>query len=175
MKKVMFGLCTLMMCFFIAACGGNNGGKEENDEKEVKELKELIKELENAKDWDVAKFEKFYFELVDNNIEFLKTSPTAEELDVFNDQIDELEEAFDNLSEKDKETKMEAIEKLNKNDKFQKKAIKMHELLEKANNKAYGPADWDSADLEPVKEMSDSLAKDYYDYDYEEYPDSLSY
>lgn len=175
MKKVMFGLCTLMMCFFIAACGGNSnkGENDENDEEDSKDLKALTEELENAKDWDADKFEEFYMELMDACIDYLENKLEDEDFNDINKPFLEIDKGIDKLSDNDKKTLNEVLIKLDNDKNYQNKVKEFSELLEKVTKKSLG-----YEDVKPVdEEMNDSLRDVYDDYndEYPEYPDSLSY
>ena len=163
MKKVMFGLCALMMCFFIAACGGNND-KEKGDNDE-KDLKALIDELKNAKDWDEDRFVEFFNDFLDAEQCFLETNPSAEEISEFNKLTIELGDILSDLEGEQQEAMNKAESILRDDRDFQNKQGKIIKLWEETMKKV------GSIESEPVEEeMNDSLRNVYDDY-YDEYDD----
>ena len=163
----MFGLCALMMCFFIAACGGKGGDndKEKEEKADGKDLKSIVAELKNANDWDAAKFESFFKNLVKAEIDFLKGDPSADELKEYDELGNDFMSYMNNLSGDVKDECQKAIMNLSKDDKF----LELNEELEKLESEVRAKIDGETTATPVEEEVTDSTY-------YEEYPlDSLDY
>ena len=158
MRKVMFGLCTLMICFFVAACGGNSSkaDNDENEEKECKDTKTLIKELKNAKNWDEARFVEFFYDILDANKSFLETNPSAEEINDFYNLAQELINALIDLGDEHKEALNKALDTISKDEDYQKKGKEIGALWEEVSKKM-SSAEYDLGDKNDVTQILSQL------------------
>ena len=75
MKKLVFGLCALFMCFMFASCGGSPTDK----------IKSLTKEIEkNGNDWtDPDQWDEVIKEGFNCIIEFVESDPSDKEFEEF--------------------------------------------------------------------------------------------
>ena len=112
MKKVIFGLCALMMCFFMTSCSTDY----------VQKVKDIAADIEkNGNDWDAEKWESVMEEAVQNEIAFYKSGPSKEAIDEY--EKVQFEEALGKLND---EAKVKAAAA----------ALKMYGKYEKEINEA---------------------------------------
>lgn len=167
----MFGLCALMMCFFVAACGGKGGDSDkEKDEKDGQNLKSMVAELKNANDWDAAKFESFFKEVTQAEIDFLKDNPSEKELNEYDELADEFEKYIQSLDSDARKAFEIAVSHLIDDEKFIELNKELKDIESEVRSKFEGKIE------KPLEEIRDTTSEDYDYYDeYPEYPDSLSY
>lgn len=138
MKKVMYGLCALMMCAMFAACGSKDGkdkDAKDGDEKGGNKIEALTEDLKNAKDWDSDQFQKFFNDYLDAQIEFLMAEPTEEGYKEFEKINDDFEKAMNDLDEDTQKTFGMAVLGMMTDEKFEKKVKEMEKLAKKWEEK----------------------------------------
>ena len=95
MKKVLFGLCALMMCCFMTSCSTDY----------VAKAKDIVAEIEkNGNDWDADKWESTMEDAIKNEIAFYKSEPSKEAIDEY-EKI-KIEDALGKLND---DAKMKAL------------------------------------------------------------------
>ena len=120
MKKVLFGLCALMVCCFMSSCSTDYVGK----------AKDFVAEIEkNGNDWDADKWESVMNDMFDLTLDFYKSSPTKEQYEEFS-KI-KLEDALGKLKEDAQMKAFAALMKIASSDKY-KEIEKAEADLEKS-------------------------------------------
>ena len=129
MKKLLFGLSAILLCFMMASCN--------NDP--ISKLKSISKDIEkNGNDWtDAEKWDEVMTEAFNTIIEFADSDPSKEELEEFSETIEELETAIDEIDDKKAKKALDkAKDKFDKDlFKEERKAIKKLKKLSKKYDK----------------------------------------
>lgn len=145
MKKVMLGLCALVMCFFMAACGGEKSGAEK--------MEALIEDLQqNGKGWTAEQWETFLTDMYKTQIEVVKGIQDENGYKEYVALGEKVEAALNSIEAEADETALStAFMKLMTNEEFMK-GIEEAENLEAELEAKYAPKE-----AEPEEEVSDSL------------------
>lgn len=122
MKKLVFGVCALFICFMMASCAGSP----------ISKLKSITEDIEkNGNDWtDVEKWDEVLTEAANCVIAFAESDPSKEEIEEFVDVNDDLDSATRDI---DDEKAEKALHKAQ--DKFEKNHKDLYKDLEKALKK----------------------------------------
>ena len=147
MKKVMLGLCALVMCFFMAACSGEKSG--------AAKMEALVEELQNSKDWDADKWEAFLTDLYKTQIEVVKGIQDEAGYKAYEALGEKVEAALNEAEKNCDETALStAFMKLMTNEEFMK-GVEEAEKIESELEAKYAP---EKAVAEEEEVEEDSLA-----------------
>ena len=142
MKKVMLGLCALMMCFFMAACSGEKSG--------AAKMEALIEELQSSKDWDANKWEAFLTDLYKTQIEVVKGIQDENGYKEYEALGEKIEAALNEAEKNCDETALStAFMKLMTNEEFMK-GIEEAENLESELKAKYAPEEVEEVEEEVI-------------------------
>ena len=146
MKKVMLGLCALVMCFFMAACGGEKSGAEK--------MEALIEDLQqNGKTWNAEQWETFLTDMYKTQIEVVKGIQDENGYKEYVALGEKVEAALNSIEAEADETALStAFMKLMTNEEFMK-GIEEAENLEAELEAKYAPKEAEAEE----EEVSDSL------------------
>lgn len=142
MKKVMLGLCALVMCFFMAACSGEKSG--------AAKMEALIEELQSSKDWDANKWEAFLTDLYKTQIEVVKGIQDENGYKEYEALGEKIEAALNEAEKNCDETALStAFMKLMTNEEFMK-GIEEAENLESELKTKYAPEEVEEVEEEVI-------------------------
>lgn len=142
MKKVMLGLCALVMCFFMAACSGEKSG--------AAKMEALIEELQSSKDWDANKWEAFLTDLYKTQIEVVKGIQDENGYKEYEALGEKIEAALNEAEKNCDETALStAFMKLMTNEEFMK-GIEEAENLESELKAKYAPEEVEEVEEEVI-------------------------
>jgi len=146
MKKMMLGLCALVMCFFMAACGGEKSGAEK--------MEALIEDLQqNGKGWNAEQWETFLTDMYKTQIEVVKGIQDENGYKEYVALGEKVEAALNSIEAEADETALStAFMKLMTNEEFMK-GIEEAENLEAELEAKYAPKEAEAEE----EEVSDSL------------------
>lgn len=128
MKRTVFGLCALMMCFVFTSCDklGIGGGDP------VKTIEDLQEKIENEGD-DFTKddWESFGDEFMDAIEKFANSDPSEEEYEEMEDAVKELMEAIYKVDKKSLKIGDKVMTKLTKSKRYKDVEKKMKKIRKK--------------------------------------------
>ena len=122
MKKVMMGLCALMMCFLMTACGEKSG---------ISKMEALVEDVQkNGSSWDATQWENFFKSMYSAQIEALKAVETEEDFKAIEDANEKATTVLDSIQDQvNQQAIQDAFQKLMADEEFMK-------LLEETENLA---------------------------------------
>ena len=122
MKKLVFGLCALLMCLMITSCGDNSTGKNEDKDKKGTEKVEtptskfmsLAKNVEkNGNNWtDAEQWVEVMVEYANCMIEFSESNPTKEEYEDFRSAYKDLSYGFSKIDNSEAKKAMDKADEI---------------------------------------------------------------
>lgn len=144
MKKIFVGLCALVMCFMVAACGSKTGADKVNA---------LIEDCQkNAKSWNAEQWETFLVDMYSTQVEIAKNVKDEAGYKEFKALSDKAEEALNAAEKEADETAMTAaFMKLMSNEQFLKIADE-GEKIDAELKKKYEPEAAEAEEEEEVEE-----------------------
>lgn len=150
MKKMMMGLCALMMCFLMAACGEKTG---------ISKMEALVEDVQkNGSSWDAAQWENFFKGMYSAQIEALRAVETEEDFNAIEDANEKATTVLDAIQDQvNQEAITEAFQKLMADEDFMK-------LLEETENLATQLEQ--KYNITPDSDLEETLAADSLDAEY---------
>lgn len=146
MRKVLFGLSTILMCVVLASCGNP-----------MSKLEGIIDDMsENGKEYDVDKWQSVLQDVADLQLSFWESEPTKDDIKAFDKLGTRFQKALTKATKSKKSEKAfeKAYKALNKDKEF-KKLIKDAEKAETKARKAAKKAAKDDDEDEDEDEDED--------------------
>ena len=147
MKKVMMGLCALMMCFLMTACGEKSG---------ISKMEALVEDVQkNGSSWDAAQWENFFKGMYAAQLEAMKAVETAEDFKAIEDANEKATTVLDSIQDQvNQQAIQDAFQKLMADEEFMKLLEETENLVMQLEQKF---------NMVPESDLEETLAADSLD------------